>query len=121
MSMYADIILDHFRNPKNKGSFKHPTKTVHVTNPFCGDEITMEYILDGNIIKDIKFSGGGCAISQAAASILTEYAKDKSIKELRKMAKDDMIDLLGIELTPIRLKCGLLAWEALHALIATYE
>lgn len=79
--------------------------------------MTMQIRLEKNKIVEIGFLGNGCAISQAGASMITQYIKGKNVKELRKFDKDSMIDLLGIELTPNRLKCGLLAWEAVQKLI----
>lgn len=119
MTIYQDIILDHYRSPRNKKRLGQKAKTIHVANPFCGDVIDMDIIVNRGIVVQIGFAGDGCAISQASASMLTDYVAHKSIKELRNFDKNAMIELLGIELTPTRLKCGLLAWEAFQKLIHT--
>ncbi len=118
MSIYQDIILDHYRNPRNFGHLKNPKSKVTVANPLCGDVISFEIIAKDGAIADIAFSGNGCAISLASASMLTEYAKNKKEKELIKLDKAFMIKLLGIELSPNRLKCGLLPWEALIKILS---
>lgn len=117
MSLYQEIILEHYKNPKNLGRISHATKTTKVFNPLCGDEITMDVTMSGDKIKDIKFTGKGCVISQALTSQLTEYAKNKSKSELRKLDRAFMIKLLGIELGPNRIKCALLSLEALQKLL----
>lgn len=117
MSIYQEIILEHYKNPKNFGRLAHATKTTTVFNPLCGDEITMDVTMRGDIIKDLRFTGKGCVISQALTSQLTEYSKNKSKPELRKLDRAFMITLLGIELGPNRLKCALLSLEALQKLL----
>jgi len=117
MSIYQEIILEHYKNPKNFGRLAHATKTTTVLNPLCGDEITMDVTMKGDVIKDVRFTGKGCAISQALTSQLTEYAKNKSKNVLRKLDRAFMIKLLGIELGPNRLKCALLSLEALKKLL----
>ena len=116
-SIYQEIILDHYKNPHNYGSIKDPTKKTSVSNPLCGDEITMDILFNKNKVEQIKFSGKGCAVSQASASILTDFVLHKSKDELKKLDKEFMIKLLGIELGPNRIKCALLPLEALHKLL----
>ena len=116
-SIYQEIILEHYKNPHNFGSVKDPTKKTSVANPSCGDEIKMEILFKKDIVEEIKFKGQGCAISQASASILTDYVLGKSKDDLKKLDKDFMIKLLGIELGPNRIKCALLALEALYKLL----
>lgn len=113
MSIYQDIILDHYRNPRNTGTIKNPTDHIKVSNPLCGDVIEMDIAEKEGVIQDIKFAGQGCAISQAAASMITEYAKGKTKEDVKKLDKDFMLDMLGITLSPNRLKCALLSLEAL--------
>lgn len=119
MSIYQDIILDHYRNPRNYGRIKRPSKKIEVSNPLCGDIIRIELILDKNdkTVRDVKFTGNGCAISQAASSLLTEFIKGKSEDQLRKLDKQFMMKLLGIKLGPNRIKCALLPLEAVQKLI----
>ncbi len=117
MSIYQEIILEHYRHPKNYGEIKNPTKKIKLTNPLCGDRIEMMIKLVDNIIVEIKFQGQGCAISQAASSLLTDYAKGKSKEKLKKLDREFMIKLLGIDLGPNRIKCALLPLEALKKLL----
>ncbi len=117
MSIYQDIILDHYRNPRNTGSLKKPSNHIKVTNPLCGDIIEMDISEENGLIKDIKFSGQGCAISQASASMITEFAKGKSREEIKKLNSSFILKLLGIQLSPNRLKCALLSLEALQKII----
>ncbi len=119
MSEYDDVqmeyILELYRNPRNKGTIENPDITHQEGNPSCGDEIRIDVKLDGDRIGEIKFSGKGCAISQAAASILTEMVKGKTLEEVKKLTKEDMLKAIGVPLSPIRLKCGLLALKVLKA------
>jgi nitrogen fixation NifU-like protein len=117
INIYQEIILDHFKNPKNFGLLNTPTSTVKVANPLCGDEIEMGVVIEEKKIKEIKFRGVGCAISKAAASMLTEYVKGKMKDKLQKLDREFMIKLLGVELGPNRIKCALLPLEALQKLI----
>lgn len=113
MSIYQDIILDHYRNPRNKRSLQNPTASSDLRNPLCGDVIHVDVAVRDGVITDVAFEGSGCAISQASASMMTEYAKGKSNEALKKIDKDFIVGMLGLELSPTRLKCALLAWEAL--------
>lgn len=117
MSIYQDIILDHYRNPRNFGKMIHPQKSTKVSNPLCGDEIELDLKFSKDNILDIKFIARGCAIFIASASILSEYVKNKNKNRLRKLDKDFIIKLLGIDLSPNRLKCALLPLEALTQII----
>ena len=116
-SIYQEIILDLYKNPHNVGMLNNPTKKTISFNPSCGDKIEMDIILENNKVKDIKFRGAGCAISQASASLLTDHAKSKSKDELKKIDKNFMIKMLGIDLGPNRIKCAVLSLEALHKLL----
>ena len=113
--LYRQNILDHYRHPRNKGHLDHPDIHYHDTNPFCGDEITVELKLDGDRIVEAAFDGKGCAISQASASMLTEEIIGKTLDEIKQMSKDDILDMLGIPVGPVRLKCALLSLKALKA------
>ncbi|PIY69165.1 SUF system NifU family Fe-S cluster assembly protein [Candidatus Roizmanbacteria bacterium CG_4_10_14_0_8_um_filter_39_9] len=115
--IYQEIILDHASNPRNIGSISNPSKTTLVHNPLCGDKIKMDVLFNGEKIKDIKFQVSGCAISKATVSMLSEKIKGKTKSELRKLAKQDIIKMLGIDLGPNRLKCALISLEALHNLL----
>ena len=116
-TVYGDILLAYYRNPRNFGTLASPTHSVTVNNPLCGDTIHLDIIFDNEIVKGIAFRGEGCVISQASASILTEYIKGKTKREVAKIDKDLMISLVGIEVGPTRLKCLLLSLEALNKLV----
>ncbi len=109
--MYRQQILDHYKNPRNYGELEDPTFTHVGENPMCGDTIEIDVRLDDDeeVIQDLAFRGDGCAISQAAASMLSEMLVDKSIAELQEMDRDDMIDMLGVDISPMRVKCAVLA------------
>jgi len=108
--LYREVILDHYKNPRGHGVIEDADARADGLNPLCGDEISI-YIAfgeDGETIDDVKFSGRGCAISQAATSMLVDMAKGRTATELAKMPKDALLEEIGIPLTPIRLKCALL-------------
>ncbi len=111
MSIYQEHILEHYHNPCNNKILDNATNSESATNSTCGDKIRIDIILNNNIISDVSFSGEGCAISQATASMLTEKIKGEHIDVLKKMTKDDILSLLGITLSHTRLKCALLSLE----------
>ena len=120
--MYQENILDHYKNPRNFGKIENASVHHHEYNPLCGDEIDIYLIIDQNKkIIDIKFSGKGCAISQASASMLSEEIKGKKIDELKKLTKEDILNMLGIPISPVRLKCALLSLDTLRNSILIYE
>lgn len=110
-SIYQDLILDHYRNPRNYGNLKDATHTAETNNPVCGDKLQMDIIVKNDIIEDVRFSGAGCAISQASASLLTETIKKKPVAEALSLEPKYILEILGISLSPTRLKCGLLSLE----------
>ncbi len=107
--IYKENILDHYKNPRNKKELKKCTIKHKETNIICGDEITIYIQIEKNKIKDIAFTGNGCAISQASISMLTEKIKGMPIKEVRKITKENIIKMLGIPLSFVRTKCALLS------------
>lgn len=111
--MYAEIILDYYRNPKNKGNLENPNIKARDINPMCGDIIEINANLNNNHIKEIRFNGKGCVISQASASLLTESVLNKDIKYLKNISKEDVLEILGIPISPMRLKCALLPLKVL--------
>lgn len=113
--LYRDQILDHYRNPRNHGTLEPHDASFEDTNPLCGDRVRIDLRFDGERIVDIKFSGRGCAISQAATSMLTEMVKGQTIADVRELTKDDLLDELGIPISPARLKCALLGLKVLKA------
>ena len=110
---YREFILDHYKNPHNFGELEGATHQYHDTNPLCGDEITMSLLIDDDIVKDVRFEGQGCAISQASASILTEEIKGKTLAEVRSIDRQHILENLGIPISPARIKCALLGLKTL--------
>jgi nitrogen fixation protein NifU and related proteins len=115
--LYRDYILEHYRRPHNFGVLDDANAQHEGANPLCGDRITMQLRLSGGKIAGVGFTGRGCAISQASASLLTDEIKGKSVDDAAKLTSSDIMDMLGIEISPARLKCALLSLETLqHAL-----
>jgi nitrogen fixation NifU-like protein len=108
--LYREVILDHYKNPRGHGVIDDADASAEGLNPLCGDEISIyvSFADDSETIDDVKFSGRGCAISQAATSMLVDIAKGRKATAIAEMPKDELLDEIGIPLTPIRLKCALL-------------
>jgi nitrogen fixation NifU-like protein len=108
--LYREVILDHYKNPRGHGVIEDADATAEGLNPLCGDEVAIyvEFGEDGETIDEVKFSGRGCAISQAATSMLMEMVQGRSATEVSELSKDELLEEIGIPLTPIRLKCALL-------------
>ena len=135
-ALYQELILDHYRRPRNKGEVANADETVLIKNPLCGDEISVQVRYEGDSIADVGFSGRGCSISQASASMMTQLVKGKSIDDIDtlrarfremvmgdKSAADDgtlgsLRALSGVARFPARVKCALLAWSALESAMA---
>lgn len=115
MNIYQEELLDHYENPSNYGTLPDPDISHEEDNPLCGDRIRMDLMVDDGIIKEVRFSGHGCTISQAAASMLTEKIEGKSLEEIKNLSRDDIMDMIGIPLGPVRVKCALLALKVLKA------
>lgn len=115
MNIYEEDILDHYENPSNYGTLENPDISYEEDNPLCGDKIHMDLTVKDGIVVDVGWQGYGCTISQAAASMLTERIKGQRLDDIKKLSKDDQLDMLGIPLGPVRLKCGLLALKVLKA------
>lgn len=111
--LYRDLILDHWKNPHNFGTMKKPTIEIEEANPLCGDEIIFQFKIVKGKIAEIKFSGQGCALSQAGASILTDAVKGKNMTQVSKLTQDKFLEIIGIKPNPARLKCVLLPYKAL--------
>lgn len=136
-ALYQEMILDHYRRPRNKGTLENADATVEMKNPLCGDEIALQVAFDGDNVTDLRFSGRGCSISQASASMMTQLLKGKDaeeIDEIRARFRDLMLGdasvaedpkigslkaLSGVARFPARVKCALLAWNALDTALAT--
>jgi nitrogen fixation protein NifU and related proteins len=106
---YRENILDHYKNPRNHGHIEQPSAVAEGVNPLCGDELAIELKVEDGVVTDVRYNGRGCAISQAAASMLSDAVKGKPVAELSEIGKDEVLDELGIPLTPIRLKCAMLS------------
>jgi len=114
--LYREVIIDRYKNPIFRGSVTPHDIAFEDDNPLCGDHIRIELSVDENgIVKQAAFDGHGCAISQASADLLIESIIGKSIEEVKEISKDDLLDTLGVELGPVRLKCALLALKVLKA------
>ncbi len=112
--IYQAIILDHYRNPRCHGSLESPTHQANALNASCGDKLKMDIMVKNDMIEAVRFSGVGCAISQASASILTEYVTGMSVAKAFGLEPNDILSLLGVTLSPSRIKCGLLSLETLQ-------
>lgn len=113
---YKENILDHYRNPRNAGTLEDPTHTHESHNPLCGDVIRIDlHVNENNLVDKVTFEGKGCAISQASASMLTEMIEGMPLDEVKQISKEDILDMLGIPIGPVRMKCALLSLKALKA------
>jgi nitrogen fixation protein NifU and related proteins len=113
--LYRENILDHYKHPRNRGTLEHPDITYEDANPLCGDQLRMDLKIEDGKIAQIRHSGHGCSISQAAASMLCERMEGRPLEEVKQLTRDDVLEMLGIELGPVRLKCALLALKTLKA------
>lgn len=135
-ALYQELILDHYRRPRNKGALENADASAEMKNPLCGDEITLQVAFNANGVGDLRFSGRGCSISQASASMMTQLVKGKDVSEInalrhrfREMMLGDATALTdeklgslralsGVARFPARVKCALLAWNALESALA---
>jgi nitrogen fixation NifU-like protein len=111
-ALYREIILEEYKHPKNKGRLEHATCSCEKKNPSCGDEITVDLQIEEGKIVAVGFDGIGCAISQASASLFTEHIKGLTVAEVEQMDEQEILDLLGIDLNPMRMKCAVLVMRA---------
>ncbi|MGH3044062.1 MAG: Fe-S cluster assembly sulfur transfer protein SufU [Gaiellaceae bacterium] len=107
-SLYREVILDHYKNPHGHGVIDDADAVAEGQNPLCGDEVSIAVAFEGDTIADVKFQGRGCAISQAATSMLMDMVKGRTAQEVATMSRDELLEEVGIPLTPVRLKCALL-------------
>jgi nitrogen fixation NifU-like protein len=113
---YRELIIERYKNPHNKGTLDPHDYSYEDDNPLCGDELRIDIRIDENeVVTDAKFEGQGCAISMASADLLVENIVGKPLSEIKDMSKQDILELLGIELGPVRLKCALLSLKVLKA------
>jgi nitrogen fixation protein NifU and related proteins len=107
--LYRELILDHYKNPRNHGLLADADGVAEGQNPLCGDEVSVSVRFgEGDVIEEVGFEGRGCAISQAATSMLTDLVKGRTADEVATMPRDELLEEIGIPLTPVRLKCAIL-------------
>ena len=116
--LYRDYILEHYRRPHNFGVIDNPDASYEGANPLCGDRITLMLGVSNGVVDRVGFTGRGCAISQASASLLTDEIKGKPLPEVAAFRADDLLELLGIEISPARLKCAMLSHDSLQHTLA---
>jgi nitrogen fixation NifU-like protein len=114
---YREEILEHYTHPHHYGTLEHPDISHEESNPLCGDRVRFDIQLDGDgqTVKNVRFSGVGCAISKASASMLSDLILGKTLDEIKDLTKEDVLDELGIDLGPVRLKCALLPLKVVKA------
>ncbi len=117
-SIYREIILDHYKNPRNKGTLDPHDYSAEDVNPLCGDEVRIDLRVKDGVVSDVKFQGRGCAVSQASASILSDELIGKPIAEVAALTHHDMMEWLGVEIGPARLKCALLGLRGVKLALA---
>ncbi len=123
--LYKEYILDHYRTPRNFGHLDNPDAVAEDVNPLCGDEIRMELKVVGGKVADVRFSGKGCAISQASASMLTESIRGERLEDIARMSNERVLENVGIGISPTRMKCATLGLKVLKSAavreLATHE
>jgi nitrogen fixation protein NifU and related proteins len=136
-SLFQELILEHYKRPRNKGQLEAPDASVHMNNPTCGDEVELQLKVDGDTITDVAFTGHGCSISQASISMMTARLKGRSVADAEELARlftalmhgdpelatdkrlGDLRALAGVAKFPVRVKCALLGFNALESALAT--
>ncbi len=113
--LFRETILEHYKHPRNHGTLDQPDFAFEDSNPLCGDRLRMEFRVRDDVIVESRFNGHGCSISQAAASMLTERIEGMKLDEAKRLGSGDVLEMLGIELGPVRLKCALLALKTMKA------
>ena len=121
LNFYQEVLMDHYRNPRNNGVIEGADFSCEQRNSSCGDEVLYTGLIKDNKLGDVLFQGKGCVISQATASLLSEYAKNNSLEAILKLDKDDIVAMIGMQLGPVRLLCGLLPLTALQNGIRDYQ
>ena len=122
MDLYAEEIISHYEHPHNKGRMDNASVSLHRDNPTCGDEMTIYLSVDkAGKVNDVKFEGSGCAISMASASMMTDFVKGKTLDEIEKLGVKELVELIGIDPGPARLKCATLSLRAIKEATFIYE
>lgn len=121
MDFYKKILMDHYKNPRNYGKLENPNISTNEYIPSCGDSIQIQCIIADDILCNIAFTGKGCIISQATSSIITQYCKQKNVNDLLKIDNNFIINMIGIQLGPNRIKCALLPLFVIHKAIEKYK
>jgi nitrogen fixation NifU-like protein len=119
--LYAEEIIAHYEHPNNKGKMEKPSAQIHEYNPVCGDEITVYIKVEDGKIADIKFDGTGCAISIASASMMTEFVKGMKVEDAEKIRLEKLVEVIGINPGPARLKCATLSLRAIKEALFLYQ
>lgn len=119
--LYREQILDHYGHPRNQGSLENPDISHERANPVCGDMVRLDIRLEDGKVSEVRFSGQGCVISMASASMFTEEIKGKTIAELKELDDHDVLQMLGVELGPSRFHCGVLPLRALQEGLKAWE
>lgn len=112
--LYRDQILDHYKSPRHHGKLTHPDARAEGENPLCGDHYTVDLAIADGRVTDIAFEGRGCSISQAALSMLTDEVIGKTVEDVAAITRDEIVEMLGIPLSPVRLKCALLGLSTIR-------
>ncbi len=112
--LYRENILDHYGNPRNEGTLENADVSYERANPVCGDVVRLDIRFEGGKVSEVRFSGQGCVISMASASMFTEQIQGKTVSELQHMDEDDILQMLGVELGPSRIHCGMLPLKVLR-------
>ena len=121
MKFYKELLMDHFQNPRNKGRLENPDFAIAQYNPSCGDKIAVEGVVQDGILTQLAFEGSGCVVSQATASLLSEFCIGKPIDEILGLEKEDLTKIIGMQLGPTRMKCALLSLMAIKDGILEYK
>lgn len=119
-TLYREQLMEHYKNPSNKGTLNDSSVDVNMSNPFCGDVVDLKLKIEDEKIVDVSFDGPACAVSVASSSLVTDWIKDKTLEEAKELEKDEVLEMLGVELTTSRVKCATLILEALKEAVDKY-
>lgn len=119
--MYREHLMDHYKHPRRNKTLDNPSAERYEKNPSCGDTLTLQFTIQDDVITDVGFTGEGCAISMAAASMLVEDMPGMSVDEVLLMTREDMLELIGVPLTTMRVKCGLLGLHTAKKALYQYK